>query len=207
MYFYLLAAILLPTVIYFIRREDERRALMSPLVELETERLILRKWRMDDADDLYEYAKSDLVGPSAGWPPHESIGVSKEVIRHFINENDIYAITLKKSGKVIGSIGIHERYPDATLKNLKQREIGYVLNPAYWGHGYMPEAVEVVKVYCLNVLNADIIWCGHFEDNMKSKRVIEKTGFSYKFTKETLLPNMNNKSVNTLFYAIYGNDK
>lgn len=202
MFFYLLAVILLLLIVYTIRRQDEQRSKNPPKVELETDRLLLRQWTKDDAEDLFEYAKSELVGPSAGWPPHQSMEVSKEIIEHFIRENDVYAIALKATGKVIGSIGIHERFPDETLRHLKQREIGYVLNPAYWGNGYMPEAVEIVKLYCMNVLQTDIIWCGHFEGNMKSKRVIEKTGFTYKFTQETLLPNMNNKKVNTLFYSI-----
>ena len=39
----------------------------------ETERLILRPWNVDDAEALYKYASSPLVGPVAGWPPHTSV--------------------------------------------------------------------------------------------------------------------------------------
>ncbi len=39
---------------------------------LTTERLILREWKISDSKDLYEYAKSDFVGPNAGWPPHKN---------------------------------------------------------------------------------------------------------------------------------------
>ena len=48
---------------------------------LETERLILRPFRESDAEDLYQYARDPLVGPIAGWPPHESVEESKEIIR------------------------------------------------------------------------------------------------------------------------------
>ena len=40
-----------------------------------------REWRESDSSDLYEYAKSDLVGPNAGWKPHKSEGESKDIIK------------------------------------------------------------------------------------------------------------------------------
>jgi ribosomal-protein-alanine N-acetyltransferase len=45
-----------------------------------TERLILREWKETDSKDLYVYAKSELVGPNAGWPPHKNEEESKEII-------------------------------------------------------------------------------------------------------------------------------
>ena len=47
---------------------------------LETERLILRRWKDSDAEDLYQYAKDPDVGPIAGWPPHQSIDESRYII-------------------------------------------------------------------------------------------------------------------------------
>lgn len=200
LYILLLLAFLIG--IYAMRKSDEAAKQKDVLAPLETERLRLRQWQESDAYDLFSYAKSDLVGPSAGWPAHESIETSKEVIRMFIDDGDVYAIELKEKGKVIGSIGLHDRYPKDQEKKGKQKEIGYVLNPLYWGNGYMPEAVEAVKAYALDQLKVDTLWCGHFTNNFKSKRVIEKTGFVYDFTKELLLPRMNNKEVTTMFYRI-----
>lgn len=169
---------------------------------LNTERLILRKWRESDSFDLYEYAKSDLVGPNAGWKPHKSEDESKEIIKMFINNNDTYAIVLKSENKVIGGIGLHNRKPDEKLYNLEQREIGYVLNPTYWGNGYVPEAVNCLLNYAFNELDLDLIWCGHFDFNSNSKRVSEKCGFKYKFTKDEKLSLLDNKEVKTLYYNI-----
>lgn len=94
-----------------------------------TERLILREWKETDSKDLYEYAKSELVGPNAGWPPHKNEEESKEIIKMFIRDDNTYAIVLKEENKVIGGIGLHDRKPDDSLTELKQKEIGYVLNP------------------------------------------------------------------------------
>lgn len=46
--------------------------------KLESERLILRKWIESDSKDMYEYAKSNLVGPNAGWKPHKDEDESKK---------------------------------------------------------------------------------------------------------------------------------
>ena len=74
---------------------------------LQTERLILRPWSEDDAEDLYRYAADPEVGPPAGWPPHTSVENSREIIRTVLSAPDIYAVCLKEDGRPIGSIGFH----------------------------------------------------------------------------------------------------
>lgn len=169
---------------------------------LESKRLILRKWKKSDSKDMYEFAKSERVGPYAGWPPHRNIRDSKRLIKMFIRSNDTYAIVLKSENKVIGSIGMYNRSPDGSLFNLNQREIGYVLNPQYWGRGIMPEAVKCLIDYGFTKLNLDLIWCGHFKYNEKSKRVIEKCGFKYTLTKNEVLELLNNKEVIIFYYSV-----
>lgn len=174
--------------------------------ELTTDRLMLREWKIEDSEDLYEYAKSELVGPNAGWPPHKNIEESKEIIERFIENKDVYAIVLKSEDKVIGGIGLHERKPDDRLSHLKQREIGYVLSPKYWGQGIVPEAVNRLIRYSFEELDLDLIWCAHYDFNHNSKRVAEKCGFKYKFTKNEKLKLLNNKEVASLYYCIYKRD-
>ncbi len=169
---------------------------------LNTDRLILREWKEADSKDLYEYAKSELVGPNAGWPPHKNEEESKEIIRMFIENNETYAIVLKSENKVIGGIGLHNRKPDDSLSHLKQKEIGYVLNPKYWGNGFVPEAVNCLIKYGFNELNLDLIWCAHYDFNSNSKRVIEKCAFNYRFQKNDILKLLDNKEVITLYYNI-----
>ncbi|MBQ1868893.1 MAG: GNAT family N-acetyltransferase, partial [Treponema sp.] len=71
---------------------------------METKRLILRKWKDDDAEELYKYASNPDVGPIAGWPPHKSIKESRDVIKNVFNGKEAYAICLKEDGKAIGAI-------------------------------------------------------------------------------------------------------
>ena len=169
---------------------------------LRTERLILREWKTSDSKDLFEYAKSDLVGPNAGWPPHKSECYSLEIIKSFIYEGYVYAIEHVADKKVIGGIGLHNRKPNDDIVELNQRELGYVLNPTYWGQGIVPEAVKRMIKYGFEELDLDIIWCGHYKDNVKSKRVIEKTGFKFHFIKDEILRLLDDKEVQTHFYRV-----
>lgn len=148
-------------------------------VYLKTERLTLRPWTVNDLDDFYEYASVDGVGQKAGWLPHENKEVSLVFLNRFIANKKTFAI--EYNGKVIGSLGVEE-YHEKELPEFnetKGRELGYVLSKDYWGFGIMPEAVKAVVDYCFNVLGMDFLVCGHFTDNLQSKRVQEKCGFKH----------------------------
>ena len=51
------------------------------LPTLYTQRLIIRPLSILDADDMYEYAKTPYVGPTAGWPPHSSVQETISIIK------------------------------------------------------------------------------------------------------------------------------
>ncbi|MGI5898321.1 MAG: GNAT family N-acetyltransferase [Christensenellales bacterium] len=143
--------------------------------ELYTKRLILRPWREGDAEDMYEYAKDPLVGPNAGWAPHGCLELTRQILKRFIEDDDTWAVALKEGGKVIGSVGIHK---DSSRPYEGARMLGYVLNPSYWGKGYIPEACEAVISFAFEEMGLEILAVYHFDFNERSKRVIEKTGFT-----------------------------
>ena len=149
-------------------------------IRIETERLILRAWRESDVDDFYEYARVDGVGQMAGWLPHKDVEESRWILAMFMEEKKTFALELKETGKVIGSIGLETRDADLGIpESLQGREIGYVLSKDYWGRGLMPEAVKAVIDYCFDKLHFDWLTCGHFIRNNQSRRVVEKCGFRY----------------------------
>jgi len=148
-------------------------------IRIETKRLILRPWRETDLEDLYTYASVPGVGEMAGWSHHKSAEESKMILDMFIRHKKTFALELKESGRVIGSLGLEEQDPDPEKGQKIGREIGYVLSKDYWGHGLMPEAVKAVIAYCFSALNWDYLTCGHFLRNSQSRRVVEKCGFQY----------------------------
>ena len=149
-------------------------------IRIETDRLILRPWQESDVEDFYEYASVDGVGQMAGWLPHKSLNESREVLSMFIREKKTFALVLKENGRVIGSLGLEEREADIPVsEDSMGREIGYAIGKEYWGRGLVPEVVKAVIDHCFRELKFDWLTCGHFIRNDRSRRVVEKCGFSY----------------------------
>lgn len=148
--------------------------------KIETERLLLRAFEAADLKDFFEYACEEGVGEPAGWKHHESIDETREILDMFINEDETFAVCLKDSGKVIGSLGVKKYGMEETLAEFdgyRGREIGYVLGKRYWGRGLMPEAAAAVIDYLFRELSYDFLLCGYYDFNSRSKRVQEKCGF------------------------------
>lgn len=142
---------------------------------LYTQRLIIRPLAVSDAEDMFEYAKTNLVGPKAGWPPHESIQETVRVLRNMVlfkpqYELGNWAIVDKYTNKMIGTIELYNYVP-----NFKA-ELGYALNPNYWGQGIVTEAAFAVLDFGFNKLELKRIEAGTFIDNFQSQRICEKIG-------------------------------
>lgn len=143
---------------------------------LETERLILRPWSEDDAEELYKYARDPDVGPMAGWPVHISVENSREIIRTVLSAPETFAVCLKETGKPVGSIGLHR---NDLAQNDDEFELGYWIGKPFWGQGLIPEASREMLRYAFEDLGMCRIWCGYYDGNAKSARVQEKLGFLY----------------------------
>lgn len=155
---------------YFQRKGQEEKKTLS------TNRLVLRAFTMEDLADFYEYCKDPDTGIHAGWKPHESMEESRDILHHFIEEREVWAICEKQSGKVIGSIGLHR--DSKRRRNFNQcRMMGYVLSKAYWGQGLMTEATKEVLRHAFEDLKLEMVTISHFSYNQRSARVIEKLGF------------------------------
>ena len=148
---------------------------------LETERLILRPWREADAESLFRYASDPNIGPPAGWPPHESVENSREIITSVLSTAETYAVCLK-NGEAIGSISLKRKGSTNMTDREDECELGYWLGKPFWGRGYMPEAVAELLRRAFEDLDMTTVWCGYYDGNSKSKRVQEKAGFLYHHT-------------------------
>ncbi|WP_081647716.1 GNAT family N-acetyltransferase [Butyrivibrio sp. VCB2006] len=152
---------------------------------LETDRLILRGWRDEDAPSLFKYASDDRIGPAAGWLPHRDVNYSRAVIRTIFARDEVYAICLKgQGGEPVGSIGLTlEGSPERPLGD-NEAELGYWIGYPYWNRGFVTEAVKEVIRHGFDDLGLTRILCGYFDGNLRSKRVQEKCGFKYMITNE-----------------------
>ena len=147
--------------------------------QLETGRLILRKFTMQDAADIFEYASDERISQYMTWDPHKTVDDSRGFIKMIMekyssDEAGEWAIILKESGKLIGSLGI----PWCDMKN-SRAEIGYVISRNYWGQGIMPEAAGRILKFLFEEMELNRVECCHFLPNEKSGRVMQKLGMTF----------------------------
>lgn len=146
---------------------------------IETERLILRPWKESDAEDLYTYAKDPDIDPIAGWQPHKSVEDSLHIIRTVFAQPECYAVCLKTDNRAIGSIALMLNGNTELTDRDDECELEYWIGKPFWGNGYIPEAAKALIRHGFLKLRMNIIWCGYYEGNEKSKRVQEKCGFTH----------------------------
>lgn len=151
--------------------DDEAR-----LPALEAERLFLRPFRESDAEEVFACCRNPNLGNNAGWAPHKTVEESREVLRTVFIGQDVWAMTLKSTGQLIGSVGI---IPDPKRKNPGVRMLGYWLDEAYWGKGYMTEAVRAVLDYGFRELRLSLVAASCYPHNKRSQQVLERNGFMY----------------------------
>lgn len=173
---------------------------------IETKRLILRPWKESDAAALFRYASNPDIGPVAGWSPHTSEENSLEIIRTVFSAPETYAVVLKDTDEPVGSCGImfSDSLHSAEMKQ-NEAEIGYWIGKPYWGQGLIPEAVSALLKRSFEDLHLDTVWCGHYDGNTKSKRVIEKCGFRYHHTNYAVISPLGDERTEH-FYIMTKND-
>lgn len=148
---------------------------------IETIRLILRRFEMEDARDMfYNWGSDSEVCKFLPWGPYRKIEAVESCIRYWINNynRDNYynwAIYLKKQEAVVGTISVE-------VFNEKGRscEIGYCLGSKYWNYGIMTEALRAVIHYMLCDIGCEKVIARHDILNVASGRVMEKAGMKFK---------------------------
>ena len=148
--------------------------------KIETQRLILRRFKIEDAEDMYNNWTSDPeVTRFLTWPLHSDVEVTINLLKEWIpcySDGGYFnwVMEYKETGKIIGNISVVR-----LDENTEVAEIGYCMSRAYWGQGLMPEAVKEVIRYLFEDVALDVILCGHFLWNHQSGRVQEKCGFRH----------------------------
>ena len=149
---------------------------------IETNRLVLRGWRAEDAEALFNCASDLGVGPAAGWPPHESTDESRYVIENVFAKPYNYAVCLKPDDAPIGCISLLVGKTARLTDREDECELGYWIARPYWGRGIATEAACALLEHAFNVLNMNKVWCGFYSGNLRSRAVILKLGFNYSHT-------------------------
>ena len=152
-------------------------------VTLKTDRLILRKFNMDDAENMFEnWASDENVTRFLTWPTHRHKVMSQQYISWLIKsyeKEDTYdwAIELKEIGQVIGSIG--SVYIDEDVKKV---QIGYCIGTKWWHKGITSEALSEVIRFFIQYVGVNRVEARFDIRNRNSGKVMEKCGMKYEGT-------------------------
>lgn len=149
------------------------------MIQLATNRLILRQFKESDLDDYYEYGSMKEVGPMAGWAPFPNKEIAKNRLSIEIRKPYQFAIELKEEKKIIGSIEVKDvkkdRYKGIRIED-NSKEIGCVLSKKYWGKGYMPEAITATLKFCFCELHVSVVYASYLERNIQIGKMDGKCG-------------------------------
>lgn len=170
---------------------------------IETERLILRPFKLEDAQNMFDnYTSSDKVTEYLTWFPHKSVKQTKDYLTNIVlpayEKIDTYrwAIVWKENNQVIGCIDVVDSKED-----WKRAELGWVIGDDYWGRGIMPEAANKVVDYLFEV-GYERIQAKHNVKNPKSGRVMEKIGMTHEGTLRRFARNRSGDLVDCDMWAI-----
>lgn len=149
-------------------------------IELETDRLILRKFEITDASDIFKnYASREIVTKYLKWHPHKTIEatedyLSKVVLPKYEEEYSYtWAIVLKETQEVIGCIDVVSKD-----LNAKKCTLGWVLSDNHWCKGLMTEAAKKVVEFLFDE-GFVRIQSHHQIKNIASGKVMQKIGMNY----------------------------
>lgn len=109
--------------------------------ELTTKRLKLRRFTVDDAQEMFNnWANDAEVTKFVSWPPHSTPDLTRELLGKWVEEyekSDYYSWAIEYNGRLIGSIGA----PSKTERD-ERTEIGYCIARDCWNKGITTEALE-----------------------------------------------------------------
>lgn len=152
--------------------------IFSQLPVLETKRLILRPLSLDDAQDMYAYARDPLVARYVPWEVHRGIEDSLTYLNTVAEDQlagrvSSWAVVHKAEQKMVGTAGYVWWQPEHS-----KAEIGYVLARRLWGQGLTSEAVNTIIDFGFTRMGLNRIEARCVEENIASARVMEKCGLS-----------------------------
>lgn len=175
---------------------------------IETDRLILRRYVIEDADAMYKnWASDSEVTKFLTWQPHSSVEVSRGIIENWLKEYSDekyyhWAIVLKDNGnEPIGGISVVHMNEDISMVH-----IGYCLGRAWWRRGIMSEALKAVMDFMFDTVEVNRVESRHDPMNPNSGKVMQKCGMKYEGTLRSA--DRNNQGIcDACYYALLRSER
>jgi len=145
--------------------------------KLETKRLILRQFTIDDAEPMFKnWTNDNDVTRYLTWPTHQDINVTRYVLENWIknySKNAFYqwAIVPKEINEPIGTISVVDKNDE-----IQMVEIGYCIGKQWWNKGITSEALNAIIKYFFEEVTVNRIEAWHDIKNPNSGKVMAKCG-------------------------------
>ncbi|MCL2335065.1 MAG: GNAT family N-acetyltransferase [Endomicrobia bacterium] len=169
---------------------------------IETKRLILRRVKPEDAEDMfYGWSSDGEVTKYMTWRSHPDIEATKNYINYLLTQlekDDCYdwIIEYKETGKAIGAIGAV-----SLNENLEKAELGYCLSKKYWNKGIMSEALAAVMQYMFDKCGFNRLESFHIPENPASGKVMQKCGMKFEGMARQARKDNQGRFCDTMIYA------
>ena len=171
--------------------------------ELWTEHLILRRYRPEDAEVLYQRFGTDPeMAKYSGWNPYATPEMARETVRGFIKsyaDTHSYSWVMDVEDVVVGTIGAYDF-------GQNRIEVGFSVDRGWQGRGFATEALKKVLTYLTENEGIPCVtaWCA--AENTGSRRVLEKAGMKWVRTEKDGL-SVGEKTYDRLIYAYHAGEK
>ena len=146
-------------------------------VILTTPRLILRRFKTDDAQAMYDnWASDEKVPKFLAWDIHKSVEETRELLTKWVAEYENpeyyhWVIDYKDENTIVGAINLH-----AVSNKSWRAEMGYNIGSKWWNKSLMTEAVHAVLEFAFNEIGMNKICASHDTENAGSGKVMQKNG-------------------------------
>ncbi|MBO5414640.1 MAG: GNAT family N-acetyltransferase [Bacilli bacterium] len=173
-------------------------------IKLETDRLILRRLELNDAEKMFNnWCNDEDVTRYLPWEPHGKIEVTKELLDMWVNDYNNehtyrWIVILKDNNEPIGTI-------DVVKKDISNKvfELGHCYSKVSWGKGYATEAFKKVISFLFDEVGVEVIMAKHYENNLASGKVMLKSGMIYEATlRSRIIDKVTKERVGEVYYSI-----
>ena len=172
---------------------------------IRTERLILRRFRQEDAQAMFDnWASDDEVTKYMTWSTHADLATSQWVVNDWVSsyeKDDFYQWAIEFEGQIIGSISVVDYRED-----IARATIGYCIGRKWWHKGIMSETLKAVMDYLFDEIGFNRIEACHDPNNPNSGKVMAKCGMKYEGTHRQ--SGRNNQGIcDEAFYALLKSER
>lgn len=155
-----------------------REPLLLETPAIDTERLLLRRFSVDDAADVFHHARDPDVARLTSWDPHQSIEDTRRFLdwaeeRYAESIGAPWAMVLRETGEVVGAFGLTVIWPHL------RGEIGYWIGRRYWRRGLTTEAGQAILRHVFDDLELNRVEARCEVENDASERVMQKLGMTF----------------------------